>query len=71
MNEKQLRRLIGAVDKGRVSRRSFIQKMVALGLTAPMASQMLMHAGVAVAQTPSEPGLRRRHRVGCRLRGPP
>jgi peptide/nickel transport system substrate-binding protein len=31
-------------------RRSFIQKMVGLGLTAPMASMMLMHAGVAQSQ---------------------
>ncbi len=48
--EKKLRRMIDAVADGRVSRRSFIQKLVALGLSAPMASQMLMHAGVAQAQ---------------------
>ncbi len=48
--EKKLRRMIDAVADGRTSRRSFIQKMVALGLSAPMASQILMHAGVAQAQ---------------------
>ena len=52
MNEKKLRRMISAVGDGRVSRRSFINRMIAFGLTAPMASQMLMHADVAVAQTP-------------------
>ena len=52
MNEKQIRRLVTAVDKGRVSRRSFIQKMMALGLTAPLAAEILTHAGVAKAQTP-------------------
>ena len=52
MNETKLRGMIRAVDEGRVSRRSFINKMIAFGLTAPMASQMLMHAGVAVAQAP-------------------
>ncbi len=48
--EKKLRRMIDAVADGQTSRRSFIQKMVALGLSAPMASQILMHAGVAQAQ---------------------
>ncbi len=47
MQEKQLRRLIEDVREGRLPRRSFIQQMVGLGLTAPMASMMLMHEGVA------------------------
>ena len=47
MQEKQLRRLIEDVREGRLARRSFIQRMVGLGLTAPMASMMLMHEGVA------------------------
>ncbi len=51
MDEKKIRRLINAVDKGRVSRRSFIQKMMAVGISAPAASQILMQAGVAAAQT--------------------
>ncbi len=53
MKEHELRALIEEVRSGAVSRRSFVQRMVALGLTAPMASQMLMHSGVAQAQAPS------------------
>jgi peptide/nickel transport system substrate-binding protein len=49
MNEKELRRLIGQVKDGKLSRRNFVQRMVALGLTAPLAGQMLMHSGVANA----------------------
>jgi len=48
--EAQLRSLIEDVREGKLPRRSFIQQMVGLGLTAPMASMMLMHAGVANAQ---------------------
>lgn len=50
MEEKQLRDMIEEVREGRLDRRAFIWRMVALGLTAPMASQMLLHAGVAQAQ---------------------
>ena len=49
MNEKQLRGLIGQVKDGKLSRRAFVQRMVAVGLTAPMAGQMLLHSGVAQA----------------------
>jgi len=51
MQEHELRNLIEDVRAGSLPRRSFIQQMVGLGLTAPMASMMLMHAGVAQAQT--------------------
>ena len=51
MNEKKLRRIIAAVSDGRVSRRTFMQKMIALGLSAPIAAQMLMQSGVAMAET--------------------
>ena len=51
MNERQLHELIDQVRAGALPRRSFIQRMVGVGLTAPMASMMLMHAGVAQAQT--------------------
>ena len=51
MQERELRHLIEDVRRGELPRRSFIQQMVGLGLTAPMASMMLMHAGVAQAQT--------------------
>jgi peptide/nickel transport system substrate-binding protein len=51
MDEKALRGLITKVKGGKLSRRAFVHKMVALGLTAPMASQMLDFCGVARAQT--------------------
>ena len=51
MEERELRTLIGAVKAGTLSRRRFVQMMVGLGLTAPMAAQMLASAGVAQAQT--------------------
>lgn len=51
MKERQLRALIENVRTGEMPRRSFIERMVGLGLTAPMASMMLMHAGVAQAQS--------------------
>jgi peptide/nickel transport system substrate-binding protein len=43
--------MIDEVKSGRLSRRRFVQTMVALGLTAPMAGQMLASAGVAQAQS--------------------
>ncbi|MBN8955117.1 MAG: peptide ABC transporter substrate-binding protein, partial [Rhizobiales bacterium] len=49
MNEQRLRGLIDQVKSGDMSRRSFVRKMLALGLTAPMAGQMLAHSGVAWA----------------------
>ena len=49
MDEKALRSLITEVKDGRLSRRSFVQKMVALGLTGPMAAQMLTYSGVPAA----------------------
>ena len=47
MQERELRELIDNVRDGTLPRRSFIQRMVGLGLTAPMASMMLMHEGIA------------------------
>jgi peptide/nickel transport system substrate-binding protein len=49
MNERELRNLIAEVKVGRQSRRTFMQSMVALGLTAPMAGMMLSQSGVAMA----------------------
>ena len=51
MNEHDIRNLVEEVREGKLPRRSFIQQMVGVGLTAPMASMMLMHYGVANAQT--------------------
>jgi peptide/nickel transport system substrate-binding protein len=47
MNEAHLRDLIAAMKAGRISRRAFVRRMVGLGLTAPFASLLLAHAGVA------------------------
>ncbi|WP_457108007.1 peptide ABC transporter substrate-binding protein [Methylobacterium sp. P5_C11] len=49
MDERDLRGLIGRVKDGRLSRRAFVQRMVALGLSAPMAGLMLAGNGVAMA----------------------
>src|SRR6202171_5400566 len=51
MEERELKALISEVKSGRLSRRGFVQMMVGLGLTAPLAAQMLASAGVAQAQT--------------------
>jgi peptide/nickel transport system substrate-binding protein len=51
MQEQDIRHLIEEVREGKLPRRSFIQQMVGVGLTAPMASMLLMHAGIASAQT--------------------
>jgi len=50
MEEVELRALIEDVRAEKLPRRRFIEKMVGLGLTAPMASMLLMHAGVANSQ---------------------
>jgi peptide/nickel transport system substrate-binding protein len=47
MNERELRDLIAAVTGGRLSRRAFVSRMIGLGLTAPFASRLLTHAGMA------------------------
>src|SRR5260370_25948595 len=51
MNERELRRLIGDVKTGRLSRRGFVQRMMAVRLAAPMATQLLAISGVAMAQS--------------------
>ena len=50
MDEHALRELIQDVKVGRMSRRHFVQAVVGLGLTAPLAAQMLGAAGIAQAQ---------------------
>jgi peptide/nickel transport system substrate-binding protein len=49
--EQALRAMIARVKDGGMSRRAFVRKMVALGLSAPMAGLMLSHSGVAWGQT--------------------
>src|SRR5438552_8263985 len=51
MKERELRDLIADVRTGRLSRRAFVQQMIAVGLTAPIAGMMLSQSGVAMAQT--------------------
>jgi peptide/nickel transport system substrate-binding protein len=53
--EQDLRASIEEVRSGQLPRRHFIQRMVGLGLSAPMASMLLMNAGIAQAQTPAAP----------------
>ncbi|HTR88053.1 MAG TPA: peptide ABC transporter substrate-binding protein [Reyranella sp.] len=50
MNEQDLRQLIDRVKTGRLSRRGFVQRMAAVGLTAPLATQLLSISGVAMAE---------------------
>ena len=49
MYEHELQNAIAAVKTGRMSRRAFVHKIVGLGLTAPFATQLLAHAGLAQA----------------------
>lgn len=51
MHERDLLALIERVRSGALPRRGFIQRMVGLGLSAPMASMLLIHEGIA--QTPA------------------
>jgi peptide/nickel transport system substrate-binding protein len=51
MKEPELRDLVANVKAGRLSRRAFVQRMIAVGLTAPIAGLMLSQSGVAMAET--------------------
>ena len=53
MNERELRGLIDKVKAGGMSRRTFVRRMAAVGLTAPLATQLLAFSGVAMAQPKS------------------
>ncbi len=50
MDERGLRGLIDRVRAGGLSRRTFVRRLTAVGLTAPMATQLLALSGVAMAQ---------------------
>jgi len=54
VDDQELRELMAAMKAGRVSRRNFIRRMVGLGLAAPLATQLLAHAGLAQSPTPVE-----------------
>lgn len=53
MLDAELRTMVDEVKDGRMDRRAFVQRMIGLGLTAPMATQILAIGGVAMAQSPS------------------
>src|SRR3979490_1814892 len=57
MKERELRDLIAEVKTGRLTRRAFVQRMIAVGLTAPMAGRMLAQSGVRMqaAEIPYKP----------------
>ena len=52
-NSPQLQSMIDEVKDGHLDRRTFIRRMVGLGLTAPMAAQVLALGGVAIAESSS------------------
>ena len=55
MKSDGIKQLAEAVGTGRLSRRSFMQRMLALGFTGPMATQLLVWHGVAQAQADAVP----------------
>ena len=59
MDEQALRDLIGEVQRGRLSRRRFVQAMFGLGLSAPIAGHLLATAGLAQTR-PAGPASARR-----------
>ena len=65
MEERELRQWIGRVKDGTISRRQFTQMMVGLGLTAPLAAQMLAHSGLeGIAHAQTKPGFNPSKRGG-------
>ena len=53
MFDNNLRGMIDDVKDGRMDRRAFVKRMIAVGLTAPLANQILAIGGVAMAQSPN------------------
>ncbi len=64
MTEDDLRQLIGRVKNGSLSRRGFVRRVAAVGLTAPMATQLLALAGAAPAAAQNMPVYRPTRRGG-------
>ncbi len=62
--EDLLRSLIGRVKRGDLSRRGFIRRVAVLGLTAPMATQLLAVTGAAPAQAQGAAATARPNRRG-------
>ena len=56
MEERELRQWIQRLKDGTVTRREFTRMMVGVGLTAPLAAQMLASSGIgSVAQAQTKP----------------
>ena len=56
MEERELRQWIQRVKDGTITRREFTRMMVGVGLTAPLAAQMLASSGIgSVAQAQTKP----------------
>jgi len=68
MTEDDLRELIGRVKRGSLSRRGFVRRMAAVGLTAPMATQLLAIAGAAPAAAQGVPAYTPTRRGGGALK---
>ena len=64
MTEDDLRQMIGRVKRGSLSRRGFVRRLAAFGMTAPMATQLLALAGAAPAAAQSVPAYRPTRRGG-------
>jgi peptide/nickel transport system substrate-binding protein len=65
MDERELRQWIQRVKDGTITRRQFTRTMVGLGLTAPLAAQMLASSGIGgVAQAQSKPAFNPTKRGG-------
>ncbi|WP_293813049.1 peptide ABC transporter substrate-binding protein [uncultured Bosea sp.] len=54
MKEQEIRGLVADVKEGTLSRRSFMQKMAAVGIAAPIATQILIWNDVAMADATLE-----------------
>ncbi len=64
MTEDDLRQWIDRVKQGRLSRRGFAHRVGAMGLTAPMATQLLALTGAAPAAAQGRPAYRPTQRGG-------
>jgi len=64
MTEDDLRQMIGRVQRGSLSRRGFVKRLAAVGLTAPMATQLLALHGINPASAQSVPAYRPTRRGG-------
>ncbi len=64
MTGDDLRQMIGRVQRGSLSRRGFVKRLAAFGLTAPMATQLLALHGISPASAQSVPAYRPTRRGG-------